>query len=335
VQINHLLLWGTLSLSLGCAPDKRAPSTSPPPAVNADKESQGSDAAGRRASDPALHEIILAAFDRHRVKPAARPVYLALAHLESTFSVDVVSPVGAVGLYQITPVTANWILDDHPDYDRRQAPIFNPLYRGKRRVLHRGADRVYPLRVMRIYAGHLKRSRREQRRRFPSDHDRYLEALKTVDIRFDPHANAMMAVFHLERIRKKSFSHYRCYRYRGRDPEHRGKKLCGSFTGRHATLLAAAGYHLGLGAVENMLALSRARSIRSYLKSVRRSPSGAYKRNHFYLMKLLRLSRKYSAVLEGEKLTKESVLKVFPRQPAIARRLFRTYHVGPPQLRSN
>jgi hypothetical protein len=40
-------------------------------------------------------------------------------------------------------------------------------------------------------------------------------------------------------------------------------------------------------------------------------------------------------MLEGDELTREGVLKAFPRQPALARRLFRTYHVGPVQHRSN
>jgi hypothetical protein len=275
-----------------------------------------------KPAPPTLYEIICRAFDRHRVKARHRPIYLALAHLESNFTVDEISPVGAVGLFQITPVTAASILAAHPDLSP-DLPLYNPPLDNGRHILYRGTAERYSLKVMRWYATRLGRER--DRLRGGEDYPR---AIRALDIRFDPHANASMGVFHLERLRKGYFGHRRCYRYRGRLDKHKGKKLCGTFSGRHATLLAAAGYHLGIGAVESMLAVSQSRSIRQYVTSIRRSRDPMYRRNHYYIAKLQRLSRRYSALLSSE-LDRAAMARAFRRQPALARRLFRRFPAPP------
>lgn len=282
----------------------------------------------RQDQDRELIAIIEAAFARHQVPARNRPVYLALAQLESNFTVDQVSPAGALGLFQITPVTVMSILETHPELERGKVPVFNPMVKGTRRILPRGADRRYPLRVMRWYAARLRRAR-ESLRQSVDDDRRYHEKLRQLDVRFDPDANARLAVYHLEQLRKGFFGRRRCYRYRGTDAAHKGKKLCGSFSGRHATLLAAAGYHLGVGAVENMLAVSQARSIDRYVESLKKAKEPMYRRNRYYLAKLRRLSRTYAALLRKGPLEREAVARAFPRQPALARRLFRRYAVTP------
>jgi hypothetical protein len=267
---------------------------------------------------PTLYEIILRAFDRHQVKARHRPVYLALAHLESNFTVDEISPVGAVGLFQITPVTAASILAAHPDL-APELPLYNPLLENDRRILFRGTAKRYSLKVMRWYATRLRRERDRLR-----GEEGYPGSIRMLDIRFDPHANASMGVYHLERLRKGYFGYRRCYRYWGKLEKHKGKKLCGTFSGNHATLLAAAGYHLGIGAVESMLAVSQSRSIRQYVSSIRRSRDPMYRRNHYYIAKLQRLSRRYRKLV-AVGLDQEAMARAFRRQPALARRLFRRF----------
>jgi soluble lytic murein transglycosylase-like protein len=307
----------------------------------------------------ALIDIILAAFRRYEVHPSVYPYYLALAHIESKFKADVVSRVGAVGVYQIIPVTAMHIISAHPDYVAEQMMIFNPTCRHRRKVLYRGAHRSYSLRILRTYADKLKDFKRQQlaeskkeltqniqayqEKKISKDslvakyggiEQGYWKRLKKADVRFDPYTNVMLGVYYLEKIRKNHFGRYRCYSPRYRSTARIAKRLCGTFSGVHATLMTAAAYHVGMGAVEDMIARSQSRSLYGYMRNAYRSSRIMYRRNSYYLARLLELSRKYSQLLASHDFDQASMAQLFPGDEESAERLFRRYAVTdkPPSM---
>ena len=311
-----------MSVAAGCGARR---STAPDPSRSLEAVRKSGSASARDLST--LRDIIFAAFDRHGVKPQNRPVYLALAHLESKFAVDAISPMGAVGVFQLMANTAAVILRDHPDLRPREVPLFNPRLGGKRRFLVRGKSVRRSHRAIRWHARRL-RARRDRLRVAARAAGRSpVPRLAALDARFDPFVNASLAVFHLEQLRTKFYGRRRCHLYQGKAPRHRGKKYCRAFSGRTATLLAAAGYHLGTNAVASMLAVSRPRTMAQYLASVRRAGPGVYRSNYIYIRKLLRLSRTYARLLKGG-LRQEELARAFPRLPALARRLFTRYQPG-------
>jgi hypothetical protein len=255
-------------------------------------------------------EIIEEALRRNKIAQTALPDYLAFAHLESNFDPHVVSPVGAVGLFQLMPATALSLADTHPAVARERVVIYNPTWRSGRRLLFAGPARRYPMRVLRWYGAHLKKF---LQRAGP-------EQLVAADSRFDPQVNALLATYHVDRLRKRYFRRYRCYRSKGR-------KICGNFGGRHATMMAAACFHLGTPSVARAIAETGARSFQAYIRATLRSKKRSQRDNGRYLRRLSRLARTYRRLASGGRPQREAVARAF-RDPAIAQNLFRTHPVA-------
>jgi len=260
-------------------------------------------------------EIIEEALRRNGISEEMLPDYLAFAHLESNFDPHVVSPVGAAGLFQLMPATALGIADAHPIVSRERVVIYNPVWRSGRRLLFGGPQRHYSARLLRWYGAHLKRFLREH-----DGADDELAQLVTADSRFDPRINALLATFHVKRLRRRYFGRYRCFRSEGR-------KVCGNFRGKHATMMAAACFHLGTPTVARTIAETGARSFQAYLRAARRSKKRSQRDNGRYLSRLSRLARTYRRLSAGGRPRREAVARAF-RDPSIAENLFRSFPAG-------
>jgi hypothetical protein len=307
------------------------------------REAEPPRSAPRRApEEQSLLEVLGRALDRNKIPRTELPVYLAYCHVESRFTPDAVSPVGATGLFQLMTGTAAGIARQHPDFRQRALKIHNPIYRNGRPILHRGAAARYSMKALRWYAAHMKLVKRERAAQelrpvatllpgWPRTSGEilaqleraeltYHAALGEADQRFDPYTNALLGTYYISHLNRTYFNKYRCYR--SRDAKH-----CGTFRGRNATLLAAACFHLGPGPVMELLAHSRARSIHSYIQHASRSRRRSYRRNGSYLKKLVVVHDKYARLVRGRALSREGVARIFG-DDALADRLFAPYRSG-------
>jgi hypothetical protein len=265
------------------------------------------DAKGRdKGREITLLELLQRAMKRNAIPAAELPVFLAFIHVESRFAPDQISSMGAAGLFQLMPGTAAAIAAEHPDYAGRPLRLFNPKVKGDRLLLHAGPRARYRPSALRWYA---KRLRRFKQNGPPG-------ALVVTDQRFDPYTSALLGTFYIRKLEKTFFNRYRCYR--------KGKaKLCGTFRGRHAALLAAACFHLGPGRVLEQIASSRSRTIKAYIDSARRSKDRSFRRNARYLTKLVVTTRRYARLVKRKRLNREAVKQALGEE--IAGRLFARY----------
>jgi soluble lytic murein transglycosylase-like protein len=269
------------------------------------------DAPGRakgriKGREVALLELLQRAMQRNGIAADELPVFLAFIHVESRFAPDQVSVMGAVGLFQLMPGTAAAIAAEHPDFAGHPLRLFNPEVKPGRLLLHAGPRARYRPSALRWYA---KRLRRFKQHAPPG-------ALPVTDQRFDPYTSALLGTFYIRKLEKTFFNRYRCYR--------KGKaKLCGTFRGQHAALLAAACFHLGPGRVLDQIATSKSRTIKAYIDSARRSKDRSFRRNARYLTKLVVTTRRYARLVKRKRLNREGVTQALGEE--IARGLFARY----------
>lgn len=274
------------------------------------------DAPGRikgriKAREVTLLELLQRAMQRNGIAADELPVFLAFIHVESRFAPDPISVMGAAGLFQLMPGTAAAIAAEHPDFAGQPLRLFNPEVKPGRRLLHAGPRARYRPSALRWYA---KRLRRFKQHGPPG-------ALPVTDQRFDPYTSALLGTFYIRKLEKTFFGRYRCYR--------KGKaKLCGTFRGQHAALLAAACFHLGPGRVLDQIATSKSRTIKAYIDSARRSKDRSFRRNARYLTKLVVTTRRYARLVKRKRLNQEGVTQALGEE--IAKGLFARYPIPRP-----
>lgn len=260
-----------------------------------------------------LLELVQRAMQRNGIADDELPVMLAFIHVESRFAPDPISVMGAAGLFQLMPGTAAVIAAEHPDFSGQPLRLFNPKVKGERLLLHAGPRARYRPSALRWYARRLRRFKQNG----PPG------ALAVTDQRFDPYTSALLGTFYIRKLETTFFNRYRCYR--------KGKaKLCGTFRGQHAALLAAACFHLGPGRVLEQIASSKSRTIKAYIDSARRSSDRSFRRNARYLTKLVVTTRRYARLVKGKRLNRAAVTQALGEE--IAAGLFARYPAPGPGL---